>query len=374
MGAQALYGTLLAEGREELAAFGAHFAVHRFRNLRSGDPALVLSVGDVRGPAPLLARVHSSCVTSEALGACDCDCAGQLQAALRELAARGRGALFYLFQEGRGAGLAAKARDRMAVQASRERVTTFEAYAEMGLARDQRRYEEVAFLRHLLGSEAPLRLLTQNPEKAKALEDAGVRVAEVVPLAPQLTAWNRHYLAAKSRSGHAIADPGEGPAALPDPLPAVPPAPVDAAGRFVRVGRYLLPILLPGRCAPLWLTLELLYDVVARSERVLLGYRARSAAGAAPLVCVQREALLDRFAAGFAGVRKPRWLAALRRFERRGAGLALFVPLGESSPVDEDTLALLASRAGADAGPAFPEEEDRGPGSLTAALGRLRAE
>ena len=69
----------------------------------------------------------------------------------------------------------------MIVQASRERVTTFEAYAEMGLARDQRRYEEVAFLRRLLGIDAPLRLLTHNPEKAKALEEAGVRVAGIVP-------------------------------------------------------------------------------------------------------------------------------------------------------------------------------------------------
>ena len=82
MGARALYGTLLAEGRQELAAAGARFLVHRFRNLRSGEPALALTLGDVRGAAPLLARVHSSCVTSEALGACDCDCAGQLEAAL----------------------------------------------------------------------------------------------------------------------------------------------------------------------------------------------------------------------------------------------------------------------------------------------------
>jgi GTP cyclohydrolase II len=190
MGGRTLYGTLLGEGRQELAAAGARFVLHRFRNLRSGDPALALTLGDVHGAAPLLARVHSSCVTSEALGACDCDCAGQLQAALRELAACGRGALFYLFQEGRGAGLAAKARDRMAVQASRERVTTFEAYVEMGLCRDLRRYEEVAFLCRLLGIAAPLRLLTHNPEKAKALEDAGVRVDEIVPLAPQLSPWN----------------------------------------------------------------------------------------------------------------------------------------------------------------------------------------
>ena len=371
MGARALYGTLLAEGRQELAAGGARFLVHRFRNLRSGEPALALTLGDVRGAAPLLARVHSSCVTSEALGACDCDCAGQLQAALRELAACGRGALFYLFQEGRGAGLAAKARDRMAVQASRERVTTFEAYAEMGLARDQRRYEEVAFLRRLLGSDAPLRLLTQNPEKAKALEEAGVRVAGIVPLAPQLTAWNRHYLAAKSRSGHAFADPGEGPAALPEPLPALAPGPADAAGRFVRVARYLLPVLLPGQGAPLWLTLELFYDLAARAERVLLEYRARAGA---PLVCVQREALLDRFAPGFGGARKPRWLAALRRFESHGAGLALFVPVGEAAPLDDETLDLLGSRAGAGARPVFAEgEEDGTRGPLAAALARAAA-
>ena len=373
MGGRTLYGTLLGEGRQELAAAGARFVLHRFRNLRSGDPALALTLGDVHGAAPLLARVHSSCVTSEALGACDCDCAGQLQAALRELAACGRGALFYLFQEGRGAGLAAKARDRMAVQASRERVTTFEAYVEMGLCRDLRSYEEVAFLCRLLGIAAPLRLLTHNPEKAKALEDAGVRVDEIVPLAPQLSPWNHHYLAAKSRSGHALADPGEGTAALPDPLPVVAPAPADAAGRFVRVARYLLPVLLPGRSAPLWLALELLYDLAARAERVILEYRAGTGAGA-PLVGVQREALLDRFAPDFGGARKPRWLAALRRFEGHGAGLALFVPLGEAAPVDGDTLALLAARAGTDARPVFSgDEDDEARAPLVAALARTAA-
>src|SRR5262245_28913282 len=173
MRAHALYGTLLAEGESELAGARA-FRVHRFRNLRPGAPALALACGHVGGGAPLLARVHSSCVTSAAFGACDCDCAGQLSAALAEIAGAGRGVLFYLFQEGRGAGFAAKARDRMAVQASGERVTTFDAYTEMGLARDQRRYDEIAFLCVLLGSAAPLRLLTHNPEQAKALEESGL--------------------------------------------------------------------------------------------------------------------------------------------------------------------------------------------------------
>jgi GTP cyclohydrolase II len=368
---RALYGTLLENGRAELAAGGGGYRVHRFLDLRSGLPALALTLGEPRGREPLLARVHSSCVTSEALGACDCDCAGQLDAALHEIARAGRGALFYLFQEGRGAGFAAKARDRMAVQASRERLTTFEAYAAMGLARDQRRYEEVGFLCHLLGIEAPLRLLTHNPEKAKALEDAGVSVADVLPLAPQLTAWNRHYLAAKSRSGHALADPGRAPGASPaEPLEPVAPAPADAVGRFVRVARYLLPVLTPGRSAPHWLTLELFYDLAARRERILLESRSRP--GAAPRVFVYRENLLDRFAPRFGGARKPGWLAALRAFEAAGAGAALFLGSGDEALPDCGLLDLLCARAGRGA-EALPGGDEALAGALAAALARAAA-
>jgi GTP cyclohydrolase II len=370
-GERAIYGTLLGEGRTQVSAAGVRFRVERFRNLRSGEPALALTLGDVSGRAPLLARVHSSCVTSEAIGACDCDCAGQLEAALLEIARAGRGALFYLFQEGRGAGFAAKARDRMAVQASRERVTTFEAYAAMGLARDQRRYEEIAFLCHLLDIEAPLRLLTHNPEKAKAVEDAGVAVAGVVPLAPQLSEWNRHYLAAKSRSGHALADPGGGPCAALEPLSPVAPAAADAEGRFVRVARYLLPVLLPGRAGPLWLTLQLFYDLAARCERVVLQHRARP--GAAALLHVQREALLDRFAPGFGGARKPGWLAALRAFEAAGAGAALFLAQGDERAPDAATLDLLCAAAGPGAEPWSGAQDAALAGALGAAARRAAA-
>jgi len=369
-GACAVYGTLLAEGGAEVAAGGVRLRVRRFRNLRSGEPALALTHGEVGGRAPLLARVHSSCVTSEALGACDCDCAGQLEASIRAIAGAGRGVLFYLFQEGRGAGFAAKARDRMIVQASRDQVTTFEAYAAMGLARDQRRYEEVAFLCHLLQIEAPLRLLTHNPEKAKALEDAGVAVAGIEPLAPQLTDWNRHYLAAKSRSGHAFADPGRGVcASFPEPLPPVTPAPVDAAGRFVRVARYLLPVLLPDRRIPLWLTLQLFYDLAARRERVVLEYRAR--AGASTLVGVYREALLDRLEPRFGGARKPGWLATLRAFEAGGAGSALFLGCCDEPLPDAGTLDLLCARAGRTAVTLRGEDDalDRAVGAALARAG-----
>jgi GTP cyclohydrolase II len=366
-----VYGTLLREGEDALeAAAGGRFAVHRFRSLRSGAPALALVCGEARGTAPLLARVHSSCVTSEAFGGCDCDCAGQLQAALAEIARAGRGVLFYLFQEGRGAGLAAKALDRMAVQASGERVTTFEAYAALGLARDQRRYEEVAFVAHLLGLEAPLVLLTHNPEKAAALREAGVAIASTRPLAAQTSPWNRHYLAAKRRSGHALADPGPAPApAAPEPLAPLEPGPADAAGRFVRIAHYRLPVALPGREAPLWLRLRLVYDLAARCERVLLEHRAR--AGAAALVRVQREALLDRFAPGFGGERKPGWAATLAAFERHGAGMALFLGPDDASLPDGATLDLLCAEAGGGTGArALGDGEDP---ALEAALGEALA-
>ncbi|HVH05844.1 MAG TPA: GTP cyclohydrolase II [Myxococcota bacterium] len=372
MGTRALYGTLLAECETELATSAARFRLSRFRNLGTGAPALALTRGDVRGSEPLLARVHSSCVTSEAFGACDCDCAGQLQAALAEIAAAGRGALFYLFQEGRGAGFAAKARDRMAVQASGERVTTFDAYAAMGLARDQRRYEEVAFLCRLLGIEARLRLLTHNPEKAKALAEAGVALDGLVPLAAQQTPWNRHYLLAKSRSGHALEDPGAaGACGAPAPLAPVAPSAFDAAGRFVRVARYQLPVLLPERAAPLWLTLHLYYDLAERCERVLLAHTARPEV--APLATVRREALADRFAPGFTGQRKPGWLAALRAFEAHGAGVALFLPPDDDRAPDAETLDLLAALAGHFAVPLTDADEPALGAAIAAAIGRAAA-
>jgi 3,4-dihydroxy 2-butanone 4-phosphate synthase / GTP cyclohydrolase II len=367
----ALHGTLLAEGEAELRLAGARFRVHRFRNLRTGDPVLALTLGDLAARAPLLTRVHSSCITSEAFGACDCDCAHQLQAAIDAVAAAGRGALFYLFQEGRGAGFSAKARDRMAVQASGERVTTFEAYARMGLARDQRRYEEVAFLLPLLGIAAPLRLLTHNPEKAKAVAGSGVEVAGVVALAPRVTPWNRHYLSAKSRSGHALDDPGEAPSAMPDPLPEIEPELLGEALRFVRIARYRLPVLLPGRERPLWLRLELAYDLCARVERVILAYRGRESA--APLVAVQRETLLDRFAPGFGGARKPAWREALLAFEREGAGLALFLPPDDEAPPEPAVLDLLCAHAGPGARRAPGVREDALGAGLDAALARVGA-
>jgi 3,4-dihydroxy 2-butanone 4-phosphate synthase/GTP cyclohydrolase II len=84
-------GTLVALGTEALATRHGEFVVHRFHNCTSGAPALAVTFGDVGGAEALPARVHSSCVTSEAFGACDCDCAEQLDGALAHIASHGRG-------------------------------------------------------------------------------------------------------------------------------------------------------------------------------------------------------------------------------------------------------------------------------------------
>jgi 3,4-dihydroxy 2-butanone 4-phosphate synthase/GTP cyclohydrolase II len=330
----ALRGTVLAVATMPLSTVHGDFIVHRFHDLASGQPVLAVTRGALRGPEPVLARVHSSCVTSEAYGACDCDCAEQLDAALAHVAAAGRGIVFYLPQEGRGFGFSAKARDRMLVQASRQRLTTFDAYAAMGLPRDARRYDQVATVCRLLGVAAPLRLITNNPEKVAALMADGVVVDGTVTVDGFASPFNRHYLAAKSGSGHTLTarlddlDTAE----LPEPVEAFEPHPIADAPRFLRLATYLLPVRLQTLA---WFRLHLYFDLEVRSERVVLTHGR--AAGA--LVRVQPEELLERFPLRLP-VGKRRWRAAAEAMVAHGGGATLFVHGGVDA--DSATLDLLA--------------------------------
>jgi 3,4-dihydroxy 2-butanone 4-phosphate synthase/GTP cyclohydrolase II len=332
----AIDGALLAIGERPLDTVHGRFRAHRFHNLTTGWPAVAVATGDLAGRAQVLARVHSSCVTSEVYGACDCDCAEQLDAALAAVAATGRGVLFYLTQEGRGAGFAAKARDRMLVQASRNRLTTFEAYSQLGLWRDQRRYDEVAAACRLLGVNAPLRLLTNNPEKVAMLRAAGVAVCGHRPLAVRASPYSRHYLDAKSRSGHLLASAGGDAAQPPEMVRRLEPRPLRGVPGVVRLASYLIPLRAP---APTWFRLHLYLDVASRRERVVLTHGTPRRPGAEPLVHVQHDALLERFP-----LRRPRlarlWTRARAAIVRHGAGCVLF--LGEGETPSPPTLALLA--------------------------------
>jgi 3,4-dihydroxy 2-butanone 4-phosphate synthase/GTP cyclohydrolase II len=324
----AIAGRLLYLGARPLHTRHGDFLAHVAQNLATGDVAFALTRGDFRSSEPLLARIHSSCVTSETYGGCDCDCVEQLDAALAQIAVAGRGVVFYLLQEGRGAGLVAKARDRMIVQASGHRVTTFEAYARMGLEHDLRRYEEVGSLCGLLGVSAPLTILTNNADKLAALQaQAGVEIGGSAVLSHPASPYNQHYIRSKSLSGHRLEDPGDQPrAALPEPVVAFEPRPLAEDPRTILVASYFLPIRPIDRdeaVEPVWFRVYAYFDLARGMERVVLTYGSDEAA--APLVRVQRESLLERFSPAGGGASKRLWHASVRQMVERGAGIATFV-------------------------------------------------
>ncbi len=175
------------------------FRLHAFVEPASGAEHLALTLGDVSGGAPVLARVHSECITGEALSSLRCDCGEQLDAGLRQIGALGRGALLHLRQEGRGIGLANKIRAYALQDAGAD---TVEANLRLGLPADARDYAVAADMFRALGI-ARVRLMTNNPRKIGALERHGIAVVERVPLVVPVNEHNARYFETKSaRLGH----------------------------------------------------------------------------------------------------------------------------------------------------------------------------
>lgn len=331
-----VHGSLLEIGRQPVATRFGVFEGVRFLDLARGQIAWVLGVGDLAGPEPVLSRVHSSCLTSEVFGACDCDCAEQLAGALEALAHEGRGLLFYLLQEGRGAGFVAKARDRMMVQASEDRIHTFEAYERMGLPHDARTYTEVASALEAVGVSAPLRLLTNNPDKVIGLERAKVRVAGTRPLRLHASPWNRHYLAAKFASGHELHPPERADATtIPEPVRDRSARLVPDLPNFAHVASYLLP-LRTRTAEPAWYRCHTYFDLARGIPRVVLEHGTGRGTSH-----VQRQTLIERFPLAELGPYQREWLEVREKIESDGAGRVLFLAPGEPGAPDPATLRLL---------------------------------
>lgn len=177
----------------------ATFKMNGFLEQENGREHVVLTLGDVSDGAPVLGRVHSECLTGDALFSQRCDCGSQLEAALRAIAAEGRGVLLYLRQEGRGIGLMNKIR---AYELQDGGADTVEANERLGFAADQRDYGICLPMLEHLGITS-LRLMTNNPRKVKALTDMGITVAERVPLHTGHNPHNKLYLATKAgKLGH----------------------------------------------------------------------------------------------------------------------------------------------------------------------------
>lgn len=179
------------------------FAEFRLRVFQAADGKehVALTLGDLAGGAPPLVRVHSECLTGDALLSLRCDCGFQLEHALQRIAAEGRGALVYLRQEGRGIGLANKIR---AYELQDRGADTVEANAHLGFGADLRDYGLAVDILRALGVSA-LRLLTNNPRKLNALTEAGLTVVERVPIECGRNPHNEGYLATKAdKLGHLL--------------------------------------------------------------------------------------------------------------------------------------------------------------------------
>lgn len=177
----------------------ATFALHAFVEIETGKEHLALVLGDVANGAPVLSRIHSECLTGDALFSQRCDCGAQLESALRQIAAEGRGVVLYLRQEGRGIGLVNKLRAYRLQDAGAD---TVQANHALGFDSDLRDYSIVRPMLDALGIGS-LRLMTNNPRKIAAMEEAGVNVAERLPLSVNRNPSNERYLDTKStKLGH----------------------------------------------------------------------------------------------------------------------------------------------------------------------------
>jgi GTP cyclohydrolase II len=196
-------GSVLALERIASAQLPTETAVFTMTVFRDGEGKehMVIALGDLHAePAPLV-RMHSECLTGDALGSLRCDCGPQLQEAMRRIAAEGRGAILYLRQEGRGIGLGNKIRAYALQDAGAD---TVEANHQLGFPDDARDYSLAVALLHEMGV-CKLRLLTNNPRKVASLTKDGITVVDRVPLRVGENPHNAGYLKTKrQRLGHLL--------------------------------------------------------------------------------------------------------------------------------------------------------------------------
>ena len=195
----------------ELPSRFGRFKIVAFWNNRDHKDHIALVHGDVMGAEDLPTRLHSECLTGDALGSLRCDCRDQLEVSMRKLAARERGAVLYMRQEGRGIGLVNKVK---AYSLQDRGLDTVEANLALGFRDDERDYAVAA---HMLASLniGSVQLMTNNPNKIGQLQQLGVKVTGRIPHVMPATEFNRAYLETKAvRSGHQITF--EGKAVLPE--------------------------------------------------------------------------------------------------------------------------------------------------------------
>jgi 3,4-dihydroxy 2-butanone 4-phosphate synthase/GTP cyclohydrolase II len=177
------------------------FLVHAFENQIDRLTHTALVCGDIGEGKDVLVRVHSQCLTGDVFHSARCDCGAQLDAAMRRIAAEGRGVLLYLNQEGRGIGLANKIR---AYELQDEGFDTVEANERLGFKADQRDYGMGVQILRELGVRS-MRLMSNNPRKLVGIEGYGLSVSEWLPIEIPASESTRRYLKTKKdKLGHKL--------------------------------------------------------------------------------------------------------------------------------------------------------------------------
>ena len=192
---------LRAIAHAELPTRYGRFTIYGFQGRGAGEEAVALVRGNLRGKSTPLVRVHSQCLTGDVLTSLRCDCRAQLELSLRKIGRAPSGILLYLPQEGRGIGLMNKLR---AYELQDGGMDTVEANESLGFAADARDYDFSAKILKQLGVSR-IRLLSNNPEKVRQLERAGIRVVERVPCQPRVSKISRAYMRTKkTKLGHLL--------------------------------------------------------------------------------------------------------------------------------------------------------------------------
>lgn len=177
------------------------FKIAGYRSLISEEEFVVLYKGEMDGDVPTLVRIHSQCLTGDVFGSIKCDCGPQLHATMEMIEAEGRGAIVYQQQEGRGIGIINKIR----AYALQDRgADTVEANEELGFAADARDYQQCAEILFDLGL-CKVKVISNNPDKLAALEKAGLKIVERIPIEVASEQPAAQYLQTKKeKMGHIL--------------------------------------------------------------------------------------------------------------------------------------------------------------------------
>ncbi|GGI75649.1 GTP cyclohydrolase-2 [Shewanella gelidii] len=177
--------------------------MHGFEDLNTGKEHVALTYGEFEPNQAVLGRIHSECLTGDALFSLRCDCGFQLQTAMQNIAEAGQGFILYLRQEGRGIGLLNKIK---AYELQDKGANTVEANEKLGFPADMRQYDMIIPMLEKIGVDK-VKLMTNNPRKVKAMQGFGIEVVERVPLQVGKNRYNESYLKTKStKLGHMMSE------------------------------------------------------------------------------------------------------------------------------------------------------------------------